>query len=164
MNSSSWPAIPRESESLGSELDLSRRLAQFFDERGYELYLVGGAVRDALLGAESQELDFATSSPPAKTAELLEEFGSHATYRIGEKFGTIGSVLGDRTVEVTTYRSREVYATGSRKPVVEFGRTLEEDLSRRDFTINAIASHPTTGTLIDPFHGAEDLREELEVV
>jgi poly(A) polymerase len=131
----------------------------FFDERGYELFLVGGAVRDALQGSASQELDFATSSPPAKTAEMLEEFGSHATYRAGEKFGTIGSVLEDRTVEVTTYRSREVYAAGSRKPAVEFGRTLEEDLSRRDFTINAIAFHPTTETLIDPFHGAGDLRE-----
>jgi poly(A) polymerase len=151
--------ISPASEALTSELDLARRLALLFDERGYDLYLVGGAVRDALLGAVSQELDFATSSPPAKTAELLEEFGSHATYRVGEKFGTIGSVLEDRTIEVTTYRSREVYAAGSRKPVVEFGRTLQEDLSRRDFTINSIALHPITGTLIDPFRGAGDLRD-----
>jgi poly(A) polymerase len=156
MNSSARPTNALDFKLLGPEFDLSRRLSVFFDERGYELYLVGGAVRDALQGVESPELDFATSSPPAKTAELLEEFGSHATYRIGEKFGTIGSILEDRTVEVTTYRSREVYAAGSRKPEVEFGRTLEEDLSRRDFTINAIAFQPIAATLIDPFHGAED--------
>lgn len=141
-----------------SQFDLARRLAGLFDDRGYELYLVGGAVREALLGSASNELDFATSSPPERTAELLEEFGSHMPYRIGEKFGTIGCLVEGRIIEVTTYRSREVYAPGSRKPEVEFGHSLEEDLSRRDFTINAIALQPVVDTLIDPFHGVDDLR------
>jgi poly(A) polymerase len=157
MNSVARSIIPPASEALASQLDLARRLATFFLEKGYELYLVGGAVRDALLGLAGDELDFATSSPPAETAELLKEFGSHLPSRIGEKFGTIGCRLEGRTIEVTTYRSSEVYIAGSRKPVVQFGRTLEEDLSRRDFTINAIGFHPIDSRLIDPFGGVRDL-------
>jgi poly(A) polymerase len=153
------PIVPPASEALASQFDLARRLATVFDHRGFELYLVGGAVRDALLESASMNLDFATSSPPGQTADVLEAFASHAPYRVGEKFGTIGCQVEGRHIEVTTYRSREVYATGSRKPEVEFGRTLEEDLSRRDFTMNAIAFQPITETLIDPFDGAGDLRD-----
>jgi poly(A) polymerase len=144
--------------ALQRQLDFASRLTLAFEAQGHELYLVGGAVRDALLGSASTELDFATSSPPARTAEVLERFGSHTPYRVGEKYGTIGCSIENWTVEITTYRSREVYPAGSRKPSVEFGRTLEEDLSRRDFTINAIAFHSTTERWIDPFGGAHDLR------
>jgi poly(A) polymerase len=118
-------------------------------------------MRDSLLSLASAELDFATSAPPSQTAELLEAFAGHAAYRVGEKFGTIGTNVEGYTIEVTTFRSREVYASGSRKPMVEFGRTIDEDLSRRDFSINAIAFNPITEQLIDPFHGAEDLRDRI---
>lgn len=141
-----------------AQLDLARRLTARFRARGHELFLVGGAVRDALLGESGTELDFATSALPPDTAAILEEVTGRRPYRIGEKFGTIGSQVGDLTVEVTTYRSHELYPPHSRKPEVRFGRTLHEDLARRDFTLNALALDVATMTLIDPFHGADDLR------
>ncbi|HEX6508068.1 MAG TPA: HDIG domain-containing protein, partial [Chloroflexota bacterium] len=139
------------------QLRLARELADRFRSRGHDVYLVGGAVRDALLGRPIRELDFATSAPPSVTVEILESFGTRSPYRVGEKFGTIGYHSGELRIEITTYRSREVYQPGSRKPDVQFGRSLEEDLSRRDFTINAIAWDPSTDALIDPLGGIQDL-------
>lgn len=146
---------------LSREFRFSRRLAAFFRDRGHDLFLVGGAVRDSLLRIASDELDFATSATPTQSAELLEEFAGRAPYRLGEKFGTIGTGADGYTIEVTTYRSLEVYEAGSRKPEVEFGRTIDEDLSRRDFSINAMAFDPITERFIDPFRGADDLRNRV---
>jgi poly(A) polymerase len=122
-----------------------------------ELFLVGGIVRDALLAAPlGRDLDFATSTRPQQTARALNAAGGKV-FSIGEKFGTIGAVFDDVQIEITTYRA-EAYAAGSRKPTVEFGRSLVEDLARRDFTINAIALDARGGSsLVDPFEGQRDL-------
>src|SRR5215210_901668 len=130
-------------------------LAAAFARRGKALYLVGGPVRDRLLGREaSNDLDFTTDARPPEVKRLLKDAGADAIFAVGEKFGTIGGVFGDMIVEVTTYRS-EQYAPGSRKPSVEFGTSLEGDLSRRDFTVNAMAVDARAGDLIDPFGGQE---------
>ncbi len=125
-----------------------------------ELFLVGGIVRDVLLGAPiGRDLDFATSAAPPQTERALRAAGAKV-FKVGEKFGTIGGVFDDVLVEITTYRA-EAYQPGSRKPTVAFRRNLADDLARRDFTINAIALDPRTGALTDPFEGQQDLSQGL---
>ena len=92
--------------------DLARRLAVRFRGAGQELYLVGGAVRDQLLGQTDVDLDFATSARPHEIVRILEQVRTVHLYRLGEKYGTIGARIGDRTVEITTYRSKEEYPPG----------------------------------------------------
>ncbi|HEX2281740.1 MAG TPA: HDIG domain-containing protein [Thermomicrobiales bacterium] len=130
-----------------------------------ELYLVGGIVRDALLGrAMLADLDFATSAVPPRTRELLESSGASSVYVVGERFGTIGAVFGEEPhrlhVEVTTYR-RETYPDENRFPDVAFDATLIDDLSRRDFTMNAIAIDVESGEVCDPWHGEADIAQSL---
>jgi poly(A) polymerase len=136
---------------------LARDLAGEFRQRGYELYLVGGAVRDRLLGVSDTDLDFATSALPEQTVELLDRLDLGSPYRVGERFGTIGVRVCEVTIEITTYRSAERYLPGSRKPIVEFGQSLGEDLQRRDFTVNAMAEDPLSRAIIDPFGGRADV-------
>jgi poly(A) polymerase len=136
--------------------DLSLRVARAYAERGREVYLVGGVVRDLLLGAPAgNDLDFATSATPDESKAALRQAGGKV-YTLGERFGTIGAVFGPTRVEVTTYRA-EAYEPGSRKPRVSFEGGLKDDLARRDFTINAIALDPLSGRLDDPFDGRDDL-------
>ncbi|CAM3540506.1 CCA tRNA nucleotidyltransferase [Isoptericola cucumis] len=143
-------------------------LGEVFRAAGHELSLVGGPVRDAFLGRASNDLDFATSASPDETQALLARWGD-AHWDIGKEFGTIGarrfargggagggSGTDDVVVEVTTYRSDE-YDPASRKPVVAFGDTLDGDLSRRDFTVNAMAVRLPDLTFVDPFDGLTDL-------
>lgn len=137
---------------------LAHQLARAFAARGEEIFLVGGAVREALLGNQPHELDFATSALPRITDEIVAELGIGPTYRVGEKFGTIGVATDNLPVEITTYRSLERYSPGSRKPEVEFGKSLADDVTRRDFTINAIAQNPSTGVIVDILDGVDDLR------
>lgn len=133
-------------------------LASRFHGAGKELYLVGGSVRDRLLRRPSPDLDFATDATPQETEALLGHAWPDGTklsiYRVGEKFGTIGAVINGRRVEITTYRG-EVYGN-TRKPDVEFIGSLQEDLARRDFTINAMAMD-VAGRIVDPFRGRSDL-------
>ena len=143
------------------------RLATAFAESARELSLVGGIVRDALLGFQPPvDLDFATDAQPAQILEIGQQVGASSTYDIGAKFGTIGLVFASETdddpitVEITTYRS-EHYPDLSRHPEVEFGTDLISDLSRRDFTINAMAVNVLTGELIDPFGGQPDLAQAI---
>src|SRR3982074_984713 len=147
--------------SLSADIQhLSARLVDAFAQSDAELFLVGGIVRDLLLGATvGRDLDFATSATPQQTERALRKAGGNV-FKIGEKFGTIGGVFGSLQVEVTTYRA-EAYQPGSRKPEVAFGRHLADDLARRDFTINAIALDPETGAVHDPFGGQEDLTNGL---
>ncbi len=143
------------------------RLRDAFAESGADLYLVGGVVRDILLARPMYDapcdLDFATSIPPDRTKAILQRLDHIGLYDIGEKFGTIGLVLpslepGDTpiSVEITTFRT-EQYESGSRHPAVAYGESIEEDLARRDATINAIAVDVVSGNLIDPFYGQADL-------
>lgn len=136
---------------------LAVQLGQLFAAAGHQLFLVGGAVRDALLGHSQADLDFATDALPEATLVLLSRVEDAHPYRVGEQFGTIGARIGSRHVEITTYRSDEQYVVGSRKPSVQFGRTLQGDLTRRDFTVNAMGLNPLTGELIDPLDGRRDL-------
>ena len=135
-------------------------LAEAFSDAGASLFLVGGPVRDLLLGRRSTDLDFTTDARPPRVKLLLRRAGADHIFAVGEKFGTIGGVFGDEVVEITTYRSEE-YQPGSRKPKVEFGDSLEGDLSRRDFTVNAIALNVASGDLVDPFAGRAALDRRL---
>ncbi len=131
------------------------RLGETFREAGHELYLVGGYVRDALLGREHPDADATTDAHPRKIQRLLRTHAEHL-WTVGERFGTIVAKVDDYEVDVTTYRS-DLYMEGSRHPQVTFGESLEEDLARRDFTINAIAADALTGEILDPFDGRKDL-------
>jgi len=135
-------------------------LAQAFSDEGRSLYLVGGCVRDELLGRQVSDYDFTTDAEPAEIKRLVQRAGADAVYTVGERFGTIGAIFGEHQVEITTYRS-EVYTPGSRKPDVTFGTSLDGDLSRRDFTINAMARPASGGPLVDPFEGRADLDARL---
>jgi poly(A) polymerase len=130
-------------------------LGRVFADAGHELALVGGPVRDAMLGRPHTDLDFATSARPDDTERLLSAWGD-ATWDMGRDFGTIGCRKGDWTVEVTTYRS-EAYDPASRKPTVDFGDSLEGDLGRRDFTVNAMAVRLPGRVVEDPYGGVVDL-------
>jgi poly(A) polymerase len=135
--------------------DPLERLGEAFREAGHELYLVGGYVRDALLGKVHKNADAATDAHPREIKHLLRPYAAHL-WMIGERFGTIGAEVEGYEVEVTTYRS-DLYTEGSRHPEVRFGETLGEDLARRDFTINAVAVDALTGEVLDPFGGRKDL-------
>lgn len=136
-------------------------LGRLFAAAGHELALVGGPVRDAFLGRVSDDLDFATSATPDETQALLAGWGD-AHWDVGKRFGTLGARrfgrggAPDVVVEVTTYRT-DAYDAASRKPEVAYGDTLEGDLSRRDFTVNAMAVRVPDLVFVDPFDGLADL-------
>ena len=136
-------------------------LAIAFKAAGFKLALVGGPVRDAILGRLGNDLDFTTDAHPKDCEKILNKWAD-SVWDIGATFGTVAGKKGDITVEITTYRS-ESYELDSRKPNVEFGKTIEADLSRRDFTINAMALELTTDepTFIDLYNGVDDLQSKL---
>lgn len=140
--------------SLAASSHVSR-LASAFASAGEELALVGGSVRDAFLGAPLNDLDFATSAHPDRILEIVKPI-SETQWDIGRAFGTIGAVVNGHTVEITTYRA-DAYDGETRKPIVEFGDTLEADLLRRDFTVNAMALRLPDLVLVDPSGGIEDI-------
>ncbi|MGH2448831.1 MAG: CCA tRNA nucleotidyltransferase [Chloroflexota bacterium] len=135
---------------------IERQLAVAFQAAGHDLYLVGGALRDELLGVATFDLDYATSAPPDQTLAILESLDRGRPYRVGERFGTIGEMIGPFRVEITTYRG-ENYRAGSRKPEVKFGESLAEDLERRDFTVNAMARNTVTREMIGLLGAQQDL-------
>jgi poly(A) polymerase len=130
-------------------------LADAFSSAGFDLAIVGGPVRDALLGRETHDLDFTTDARPDDILRIVTPI-STAQWDIGRAFGTIGARVAGEQVEVTTYRA-DSYDGVTRKPTVEFGDTLEADLGRRDFTVNAMALRVPSRTLVDPTGGVEDL-------
>ena len=136
-------------------------LGRLFAEQGYELALVGGPVRDLLLHRPSHDLDFCTSARPEEFEPILRRWGRDGFWDMGRKFGTLGAMRrrDDGTevqVEITTYRT-DSYDPDSRKPEVDYGDTLDGDLSRRDFTVNAMALRVPQLEFVDPFGGANDL-------
>ncbi len=147
-----------------SSTSLSRaalvRLHDAFQAAGHALYLVGGTVRDELLGRDSPDLDFTTDAHPDQTRRILAGVEPENIYAVGEKFGTICATIEGVTLEFTTYRG-ERYNPKSRKPEVTFGVSLHDDLARRDLTINAMARHPVSGEIVDPFGGRRDLEDRL---
>jgi putative nucleotidyltransferase with HDIG domain len=151
-----------------------QNIFDIFEQNGHELWFVGGFVRDYLLNRFHNDLkhpldpyipfvysdiDFATSAKPEETISILEKNGLKAI-PIGMDFGTIQTIVDDKKIEITTFRSNESYTKGSRKPSVVFGKTIEEDLARRDFTVNAIAMSKE-GLLTDPYEGHSALIQGL---
>ncbi|MEN3122580.1 CCA tRNA nucleotidyltransferase [Janibacter sp. LM] len=156
----SSPALPPEIlraavAHLAPVVPLLTDLGQRFAQDGHELALVGGPVRDAFLGRTSGDLDFTTSASPEETESILADWGD-AHWDMGREFGTIGARRGSDTVEVTTYRA-DAYDGVTRKPVVAFGDNLEDDLVRRDFTVNSMALRLPDLELVDPHGGMIDL-------
>jgi poly(A) polymerase len=134
-------------------------LGVLFAAQGHELALVGGSVRDVFLGRIPGDLDLTTDATPARILEIVDGWADQV-WTIGIEFGTVGMRRGSEVFEITTYRS-EQYARGSRKPDVEYGESLTADLSRRDFTVNAMAARLPSRELVDPFHGMRDLRDKV---
>ncbi|WTA16450.1 CCA tRNA nucleotidyltransferase [Nocardioides sp. NBC_00850] len=145
--------------SVTAELDriapVIDSLGEVFARSGFELALVGGPVRDAMLGRPHNDLDFATSARPEETEKILRTWGE-ALWDMGRDFGTIGTRKGPWQIEVTTYRS-EAYAADSRKPAVAYGTSLADDLVRRDFTVNAMAVRLPGREVVDLYGGVVDL-------
>ncbi|MEI8406857.1 MULTISPECIES: CCA tRNA nucleotidyltransferase [unclassified Kribbella] len=149
-------AIQRQAvQSLLQIAPVVDELGALFADARHEIALVGGPVRDILLGRGSKDLDFATSAHPEVIERLLSGWADHV-WDIGKAFGTIGCRKGDWVLEITTYRS-ESYDPTSRKPEVSYGDSLEGDLARRDFAMNAMAVRLPSRTFVDPYGGLEDV-------
>jgi poly(A) polymerase len=141
--------------------DIIITLAEAFRAQHKQLYIVGGTVRDVLLHrAQSNDADMATDAKPDEIKQIVAPTHPSAMVLVGERFGTVRLHYANDIIEITTFRN-EVYNPESRKPEVCFGTELEEDLLRRDFTINAMALHPLTGEIYDPFGGRQDLEAHI---
>jgi len=151
------PLLRRAVTHLAPVLPMLQEVGEIFTDAGFELALVGGPVRDAFLGRTSGDLDLTTSARPDDIERLLKPWAS-TTWDLGRAFGTIGARKGDTILEITTYRA-DAYDRTSRKPEVRFGHSLEDDLIRRDFTMNAMAMRLPNLAFVDPHHGLEALAE-----
>lgn len=140
-----------------SVVEGARPLTERFAAAGHRLYFVGGVVRDHLLERTRREndLDATTDARPPEIKAIVADLAD-AVWTQGERFGTIGCTVGGQVYEITTHRA-EAYDAGSRKPVVTFGDRIDDDLARRDFTVNAMAVDLSDGALVDPFGGRADL-------
>jgi poly(A) polymerase len=137
----------------------ANQLGERFARHGHELALVGGSVRDVFLGRGHGDLDLTTDAVPARIQEIIDGWADQV-WTVGIAFGTVGMRRGHEIFEITTYRS-ERYAPESRKPDVQYGTSLDGDLSRRDFTVNAMAAKLPGGELVDPFGGMQDLGDKV---
>ncbi|GAA4537432.1 CCA tRNA nucleotidyltransferase [Mycobacterium paraffinicum] len=148
--------------ALNQHAPMLRELGSAFGAAGHELYLVGGSVRDAVLGRLSPDLDFTTDARPEQVQEILRRWADNL-WDTGIDFGTIGVGKGEHRLEITTFRA-DAYDRVSRKPAVQYGERLEDDLVRRDFTANAMAVRITPdgpGEFLDPLGGLAALRERV---
>ena len=135
-------------------------LGRIFARNGHQLALVGGPVRDVFLGRPVSDLDLATDAIPPQVLAIARDWADKV-WETGIEFGTVGLRKGDTIFEITTYRS-ETYVPGSRKPAgIRYGTSLEADLGRRDFTVNAMAARLPSMELVDPFGGLRDLRDKV---
>ena len=156
--------LARAAVALNRHADVLRDLGAVFAEAGHELYLVGGSVRDALLGrlTDVQDLDFTTDARPEQMQKLLRPW-AEALWDTGIEFGTIGVGKAGHRMEITTFRA-DTYDQVSRNPEVRFGDRLDDDLVRRDFTVNAMAVRITKdgpGEFLDPLGGLAELRAKV---
>jgi poly(A) polymerase len=157
------PLTPDQRKALAALLEASpfasvaRELGERFAAAGNQLYLVGGTVRDALLERSSYDIDFTTDAEPGRILEIVKKGGwDDGVWLQGVRYGTVGVRKGALRLEITTFRS-DVYRDDSRNPEVTFGRSIEEDLARRDFTVNAMAVRLPDGRFIDPHGGLADI-------
>jgi poly(A) polymerase len=159
-------AVPMSDEQRRAAVALLREqvpdaaeIGRLFARHGHELALVGGPVRDVFLGQRPGDLDLTTDATPDQVLEMTKGWADK-TWTVGIAFGTVGLRKGNDLFEITTYRS-EQYGPTSRRPDVQYGRSLEEDLGRRDFTINAMAATLPGYELVDPYRGFDALREKI---
>src|SRR3984893_5368647 len=159
-------AVPMSNEQRKAAAALLRErvpevagIGRLFSRHGYVLALVGGPVRDVFRGEQPSDLDLTTDATPEQVLAVVAEWAD-ATWTVGIAFGTVGLRKGSTIFEITTYRS-EQYRAASRKPDVRYGRSLEEDLRRRDFTVNAMAARLPGYDLVDPFGGLEALKDKV---
>ncbi|MBV8789734.1 MAG: CCA tRNA nucleotidyltransferase, partial [Mycobacterium sp.] len=148
--------------ALNQYAPMLRELGSAFDAAGHDIYLVGGSVRDALLGRLSPDLDFTTDARPEQVQQILRRWAD-SLWDTGIEFGTVGVGKDDQRLEITTFRA-DTYDQVSRNPEVRFGDRLEDDLVRRDFTVNAMAVRVTPagpGEFLDPLDGLAALRERV---
>jgi len=136
-----------------------KEVSTSYQDAGFEIYLVGGAVRDGILGIETNDFDFTTNASPEDSLGLLKKKG-YKTTEIGKAFGTIETTIEKCSIHITTYRE-DTYGKDSRKPEVQTSNSLDTDLSRRDFTINALAYDMNKNEIIDPYSGLKDLSEGI---
>ena len=152
---STAPLLQAALAALAPRLGLLTALGERFGAAGHELALVGGPVRDAFLGRTSPDLDFTTDATPEEILGVIRGWAD-VHWEIGRAFGTIGLRRGDAIIEITTYRT-DAYDRETRKPTVSFGRSLGEDLVRRDFTVNAMALRLPGLEFVDEHDGLADL-------
>ncbi len=136
-----------------------KELSNLYAKNGFQIYLVGGAVRDGILDIETKDFDFTTNASSEDSIKMLNK-NKYKTTEIGRAFGTIETTVEDYSIHITTYRE-DKYNKDSRKPEIKTSRELETDLSRRDFTVNAIAYDINNNEIIDPYGGLKDLSEGL---
>lgn len=156
--------IPARLQNLLDRGTPAWELASRFGDAAHDLFLVGGSVRDALLDRPNADLDFATRARPDEVEEIVRPWAADL-YLAGKTYGTIGAIKGGRVHEITTFRS-DVYRDESRKPEVSYSDTIEEDLARRDFSVNAMAIRIPTRedeapAMVDPFGGLTDLHRQV---
>lgn len=136
--------------------DILKKMDEIFAQHGYKAYLVGGAVRDMLMGKEPHDWDVTTDATPEQVMSIFRK-----VIPTGIAHGTVTVHFMKNEIEVTTFRTESDYSDGRHPDKVEYTGNIEEDLSRRDFTINAIASYLGDGTITDPFHGRDDIKRKV---
>ena len=151
--------VPTTLLNVLDEKPFLKELSNLYAKNGFQIYLVGGAVRDGILGIETKDFDFTTNASSEDSIKMLNK-NDHKTTEIGRAFGTIETTVGDYSIHITTYRE-DKYNKDSRKPEIKTSGELETDLSRRDFTVNAIAYDINNNEIIDPHGGLKDLSEGL---
>jgi len=149
------PRLPQLVENIPVLAEIGER----FGSAGFDTWLVGGTVRDFLLGRAPPDIDIATDAKPTEMLQILRGWADELWLQ-GVRFGTVGATIDGQHVEITTYRE-EWYSEDSRKPEVQFAPDIASDLSRRDFTVNAIAVRVPSGEVFDPTGGLQDLRNKL---
>jgi poly(A) polymerase len=152
-------AVPPRLQPLLDPASPVQQLARLLADAGHQCLLVGGSVRDALLDRDHSDIDVATDAHPEVVERLVRGWAEHV-WTQGARFGTIGCQHDGTTIEITTFRA-EVYRPESRKPEVAYAEDVETDLSRRDFTVNAMALRLPDGVLVDPYGGAVDLMNKI---
>ena len=133
-----------------------KKMNSFFEQAGFEAYLVGGAVRDMLMNKPASDWDVATNATPEQVMSVFRK-----VIPTGIEHGTVTVIFQGEHIEVTTFRTEADYSDGRHPDSVEYAATIEEDLSRRDFTMNAIAVNLLDGSVVDPFGGKDDIKKKL---
>lgn len=142
----------------------AQQLLSILEKAGFEAYIVGGAVRDILLGKEPHDIDIVTKAKPEEVQEILRKAGIHCTDLVGKSFGVVVAKVEDKSYEIATFRKERYGQDAHRPEVVEYADTLEEDVQRRDFTINGMAMN-AFGNIVDYVGGQKDLkRKELRTI